>query len=109
VEQFQKGDYKKAAESWAEVVSIDPDDSEAAANMEKARKKMAAEAGDEKAGVSSALVEAKNLYSIGNMDEAVKKCELVLRMDDGNTTAAKILADIKKVQDENKKEVLNKR
>jgi len=109
VEQYQKGDYKNAAESWAGVISIDPDDREAAANLEKAKQKMAAETGDEKTGVSSALGEAKNAFNIGNIDEAGKKCEYVLRMDPGNTEAAQLEVKIKKLEEENKKEDLNKR
>lgn len=109
VEQYQKGNYRKAVELWSEVVSIDPDDKEAVFNLEKAEKKLASEAGDGKTGILAVLGEARNAFDIGNMDEALKKCEYVLRLDPGNTEAARMIADIKKTEEENKQELLNKR
>jgi tetratricopeptide (TPR) repeat protein len=98
VDNYRKGEYKKAYDLWAEVVKLKPGDTEAAKNMEKAKKRTAESGDGEKEAVKKALEEAKTLFAIGNMDEASKKCGYALRLDPENEEALKLKADIEKAQ-----------
>jgi tetratricopeptide (TPR) repeat protein len=109
VDSFRKGDYKKAYDLWSEVVGLDPGDKEAAANMEKAKKKMEEADGGAKAAQKKAMEEAKALYAIGKMDEAMQKCQYVLRLDPDNEECKKMVEDIKKAQSTDNQDLLKKR
>ena len=109
VDSFRKGDYKKAYESWAEVVNLNPEDKEAALNMEKAKKKMEESNGGEKEIQKKAFEEAKKLFEIGKLDEALIKCQYVLRLNPDNEECKKMMEDIKKAQNTDNQDILQKR
>lgn len=109
VDSYRKGNYRKAAELWEEVLKLDPADTEASANLKLARKKAGDTLDTEKKQVEKSVEEAKNEFSIGRMEEATKKCEYALRLDPGNADCIKIMNDIKKAQETEKEEVMNKR
>jgi tetratricopeptide (TPR) repeat protein len=109
VEYFKKGDYKKAVDSWQEVINQDPSDKEAAKNLAKAMKKLDEVGIEEKESEEKAATKAEELFLIGKLDEAKKKCEYVLRINPANKDALRIMDEIKKDDEKNRLEIPEKR
>ena len=109
VEEFKHGRYEEAVELWEEVLIAKPDDIEAAENKEKAMKKIEENGEQTKAAVEKAAKQAQNLYDIGKLQEAARKCAFVLRLNPENEKCKNIRDELKKLDDENKAEVITKR
>jgi tetratricopeptide (TPR) repeat protein len=110
VENFQKGDYGKAAELWEQLLAIIPYDKEAKKDLQKAKEKLAQEDKTEETDVKKISVEAKELFDKGILKDARSKCELILRLDAGNTEAAKMIKKMDEMEHVNEnKDILKKR
>jgi tetratricopeptide (TPR) repeat protein len=98
VNAYAKGEYEKATGFWEKTLAINPEDSEAAANIEKARSKM----GETQAGgaktADEAIKEADDLFDQGVLDKAQAKYEYVLRLEPGNKKAGAKIEEIQRLQ-----------
>mgnify|MGYP000061882709 CR=1 FL=1 len=109
VDKYRKGEYEEAINKWQEVLIIDPEDKEAKKNIDKAMEKIKEMNKEEERIITKNIEEAKNFYNIGNFDGALKKCEFVLRLKPDNDECKKMIEEIKKIQEQNKVEVIEKR
>jgi tetratricopeptide (TPR) repeat protein len=110
VENFQKGDYGKAVELWEKLLAITPDDKEARKDLQMAKEKLAQEGKSEETDVKKIFGEAKELFDKGILKEARNKCELILRLDEGNTQAAEMIKKMDEMESANEnKDLLKKR
>jgi tetratricopeptide (TPR) repeat protein len=110
VDSFQKGDYEKAAELWEALLAITPGDKEAQEYLKKAKEKLAQEGKTEETDVKKIYGEAKDLFDKGILKDARSKCELILRLDQGNTEAAEMIKKMDDMENANAdKDVLKKR
>lgn len=109
VDEYRKDQYEEAIKKWQQVLQIDPFDKEARDNIKKAKAKIKEANKEERAEIKKSIDEAKNFYDIGNFDAALEKCEYVLRLNPNNDECTKILNKIKKIEEENKVEVIKKR
>jgi len=109
VEAFQKGEYDEAAACWKKVLAIDPDDLETKRNLKMAEEKLAETGKTKEKEIQESLDEAKGYFDKGIFDSAKSKCEYVIRMDSGNTTAAAMIQKIDDMQSKGSGEVPQKR
>jgi|GEM_PF-1322095 tetratricopeptide (TPR) repeat protein len=109
VDLFDKGEYEQAAELWKEVLNLNPSDSEAKQNMDRALQKSGEDLKEKSQDAKKAYDEAMKEYKIGNMDAAALKCEYVLRIDPDDLDSRKMLDDINKVKEGGEKQALPKR
>lgn len=109
VDKYRKGEYEEAIKKWQQVLQIDPSDKDAQDNIKKATAKLKETNKEESAEIKKSIEEAKSFYNIGNFDAALEKCEYVLRLNPDNDECKKIAEKIKKIQEENKVEVIKKR
>ncbi|MCX8093578.1 MAG: hypothetical protein N3E50_05370 [Candidatus Goldbacteria bacterium] len=109
VEHYRKGEYEDAINKWQQVLKIDPLDKEAQENIEKAFLKIKETNEEENSEVRKNLIDAKKFYNIGDFNTALEKCEYVLRLSPDNIECQKIVEEIKKIQEQNKVEIIRKR
>jgi len=109
VDKYRKGEYEEAIKKWQMVLQIDPFDKEAENNVKKATEKIKEKNKEENEEIKKSIEEAKKFYSIGNFDAAMEKCEYVMRLSPDNPECKKIMEEIKKIQEENKVEIIKKR
>jgi len=109
VEKYKHGRYQEAIELWDEVLLVNPDDKEASDNKENAMKKIEENTSEKTASLEKAMKQAQNLFNIGKIEEAKKKCEFVLRLEPENEQGKKMFEAIKVLNEANKVEVITKR
>jgi tetratricopeptide (TPR) repeat protein len=109
VEEYKHNRYQEAIELWDEVILANPDDKQSVDNREKAIKKIEESDTEKKTNVARAVKQAQNLYDIGKIKEAEKKCEFVLRLDPENEQCKKLYEAITKLNEDSKTEVMTKR
>lgn len=110
VDSYQKGDYGKAMELWAKALTITPDDSEIKKDLKMAKEKLAQEGKTEETDVIKIYGEAKEFFDEGMLEDARNKCELILRLDKGNTEAAEMIQKMDEIESASQdKDTLKKR
>ncbi|MCX7699130.1 MAG: hypothetical protein N2114_06675 [Candidatus Goldbacteria bacterium] len=109
VEHYRKGEYEDAIKKWEQVLKLDPLDKEAQKNIEKAFLKIKEMNEEENSEVRKNLNDAKKFYNIGDFNAALEKCDYVLRLAPDNFECQKIVEEIKKIQEQNKVEIIRKR
>ena len=109
VDLFDKGEYEEAAELWKEVLNINPADTEAKQNLDKALEKSGENLKEKSLDAKKTYDEAVKAYKIGNMETAALKCEYVLRMDPDDLDSRKMLDEINRIKEEGEKQALPKR
>ncbi len=109
VDKYRKGEYEEAIKKWQQVLQIDPTDKEAEENIKKAMAKMKEINKEESDEIKKNVQEAQSYYNTGNLEAALERCEYVLRLSPENFECKKIVEEIKKIQEENKVEVIKKR
>lgn len=109
VNKYRKGEYEEAIKKWQQVLKLEPDDKDAKENIKRAEAKKKESSEEENDEIKKNVNEAKTYYNIGNIDAALERCEYVLRLNPDNVECKKIMEEIKKIQEENKTEVIKKR
>jgi len=81
VEEYRKGSFEKAVKLWTKVLEIDPLDRDAQAGIEKAGLMIREESMKKEKEKKAALEEARAFFNEGRLDEAERKCRVVLGLD----------------------------